>query len=727
MDSPDATHSATPTVSVLLPLPLAGAYDYAPPAGVTLAPGDFVRAPLGKREVMGVVWGQGSGAVAAARLKRLYGKLDLPPMPESLSNFINWVADYTINPPGAVLRLAMRGPQAAMSVQPVSLYQLAGPPPARLSAARATLLSCAADGQPRSAAEFARLANVATSVVRGLIASATLIAVQGDRAAAVGAPNPNHPGPALSSAQSDAASNLRDAVRAKSYCCTLLEGVTGAGKTEVYFEAVAEALRQGQQALILLPEIALTVQFLARFEARFGAPPIAWHSELSTPKRRDAWRAVASGAARVVVGARSALFLPFTQLGLIIVDEEHDAAFKQEDGVAYHARDMAVVRAHQLSIPIILSSATPSLETVVNAQGGRYKALKLPDRFGGAVLPQIEAVDMRTANLPADKYISPRLQELMAETLACGEQVLLFLNRRGYAPLTLCRACGHRMECPNCSAWLVEHRFRNQLLCHHCGYGAAKPHACPACEVENKLASCGPGVERLAEEAASAFPEITPAVISGDDDVARVRETIEAFTRGESKILIGTQIVAKGHHFPGLTLVGVIDADLGLAGGDLRAAERTFQLLHQVSGRAGRAERPGHALLQTYMPEHPVMQALISGGREQFLAAESAARRGRGLPPFGRLVALIVSGPDQKRVIGAATALARSAPHGPQLQVLGPAPAPLALLRGRYRYRLLLMATRQHDVQALLRAWLSPIRLPANVRLMVDVDPYSFM
>ncbi len=666
MDSHNATHSACRTIAVLLPLPLAGAYDYAVPDGMELSPGDFVTAPLGARQMAGVVWGEARGGVDPAKLKQVKAKLDLPPLPEDLRRFIDWVADYTLAAPGAVLRLAMR---VASAVQPK---------------------------RPRRALPF-------------------------------DAPDANHPGPRLSAHQAAAAQALRDAVLAQNYSCTLLQGVTGSGKTEVYFEAIAQALRQGKQVLVLLPEIALTVQFLHRFEARFGCLPAQWHSQLLDARRRNIWRAVASGEARVVVGARSALFLPFTELGLIIADEEHDAAYKQEDGVIYHARDMAVVRAHLKDIPIVLSSATPSLETMVNAQTGRYRHLILPDRHGGALLPSIEAVDMRAASLPAGQFISPRLLQLMGETLARGEQVLLFLNRRGYAPLTLCRACGHRMECPNCSAWLVEHRFHNRMLCHHCGHEAQKPKACPACAAEDKMVALGPGIERLAEEAAAAFPEFPAAILSGDHDVDHVRNTIAAFTRGETKLLIGTQIIAKGHHFPDLTLAGVIDADLGLAGGDLRAAERTFQMLHQVSGRTGRAQQPGHAVLQTYMPEHPVMQALISGDQAKFLAAECAARQARALPPYGRLAALIISGPDPQQVRDFAAMLARHAPYGKDLHVLGPAPAPLALLRGRHRYRLLLMATRQHNVQALLRQWLAKVKTPPQIRLSVDVDPYSFM
>lgn len=727
MDSLNATHSSSRTVAVLLPLPLAGPYDYAVPDGVALSPGDIVTAPLGARQMVGVVWGAAKGGVAPTKLKPVRAKLDLPPLPDDLRRFIDWVAAYTLAAPGAVLRLAMRAPSAMQTPQRLqTVYRAGGPLPEKITPARERVLACAKTA-PLSVAELARKAEVSTSVVRGLVDAGTLLPVVVARACVVEKPDAEHPGPQLSEHQTVSARAFCDAVQAQTYSCSLLHGVTGSGKTEVYFEAITQALRQGKQALVLLPEIALTVQFLERFAARFGCLPAQWHSQLAEPKRRDIWRAVACGEARVVVGARSALYLPFAELGLIIVDEEHDAAYKQEDGVTYHARDMAVVRAHLTNIPIVLSSATPSLETMVNAQTGRYRHLLLPDRHGGALLPGIEAVDMRAAGLPAGQFLSPRLAHLMAQTLARGEQVLLFLNRRGYAPLTLCRACGSRMECPNCSAWLVEHRFHNRMLCHHCGHEAQKPKACPTCGEADRLVACGPGIERLAEEVAGAFPEFIPAILSGDNSVAQARETIAAFTRGETRLLIGTQIVAKGHHFPGLTLVGVIDADLGLAGGDLRAAERTFQMLHQVSGRAGREKQAGRAVLQTYMPEHPVMQALISGNQAKFLEAESAARQARTLPPFGRLAALIISGPDQEQVRGFAVALARAAPHGANLHVLGPAPAPLALLRGRHRTRLLLMATRQHDVQALLRAWLARVKIPPAVRLSVDVDPYSFM
>ncbi len=509
---------------------------------------------------------------------------------------------------------------------------------------------------------------------------------------------------------------------------TVLDGVNGAGKTEVYFAAIARALEAGRQVLVLLPEIALSAQWLARFAARFGAEPAQWHSELTRAQRRDTWRAVADGAAHVVVGARSALFLPLPALGLIVVDEEHDASYKQEDGVVYHARDMAVVRARLEGVPVVLASATPSLETVVNVEAGRYRRLLLPDRHGVARLPRIEAVDMRGAALPAGRWLSPTLTTALVETLAADEQALLFLNRRGYAPLTLCRACGHRLGCPSCAAWLVEHRRFGRLQCHHCGHAESVPAACPSCGAEGRLAACGPGVERLAEEVAERFPDARQAVMASDTVTgpAAAAELVRRVAAHEVDLLIGTQIVTKGHHFPLLTLVGVVDADLGLGGGDLRAAERTYQALHQAAGRAGRGGRPGRALIQTYMPEHPVMRALSVGDRDSFLAHEADARRALAMPPFGRLAAVIVSATEAIAAEGVARALARCAPRGAGVTVLGPAPAPLSLLRGRYRYRLLLKAPRAARVAPLVRDWLAQVKPLGGVRVQVDIDPYSF-
>ena len=717
-------------VRVPLPLPLAGAYDYRVPDGLILKAGDFVRAPLGGRRVAGVVWEEGGRGVEEGRLKDVLARLEAPPMPPVSRHFVDWVAAYTLCPPGAVLRMVMSVPAALEPPRPTLAYAVCDPLPVlRMTKARRRVLDILAEGPPRPAAELAREAGVGTSVVRGLADSGALMRVELPTGGTLTDPDGWWPGPALSPPQGVAAAALRARITEGGFAVTVLDGVPGSGKTEVYFEAVAEALQRGRQVLVLLPEIALTAQWLSRFRDRFGAPPVTWHSDLTPARRRLAWRAVAEGRARVVVGARSALFLPFPELGLIVVDEEHEAAYKQEDGVVYNARDMAVVRARLGEVPAVLVSATPSLETVVNVEGGRYTALRLPDRHAGAPLSEVKLIDMRGEDVPGGRWLSPALCEALTRTMADGEQAMLFLNRRGYAPLTLCRACGHRLQCPDCSTWLVEHRAARRLRCHHCGHAAPPPQSCPACGAEGRFAACGPGVERLAEELEARFPGVRH-MIAASDTISGPRAAEDLVRRIEAHdvdVVVGTQIVAKGYHFPLLTLVGVVDADLGLAGGDLRAAERTYQLLYQVAGRAGRAERPGRVLLQTYMPENGVMRALASGSRRRFVEAEIAARKEARMPPFGRLVGLIVSSPDAEAADAAAQRLSRTAPRTGVVEVLGPAPAPLALLRGRHRRRLLLKAPREVAVQPLLRPWLAAQAAPRNVRIQVDIDPYSFL
>jgi primosomal protein N' (replication factor Y) len=731
-----------------LPLPLAGAYDYRADPGLGLRAGDFVRVPLGRRTMIGVVWGDApadavvsEGGVPDAKLKDVAARVPVPPLSADMRRFVDWVAAYTLSPPGAVLRMAMSVPEALEPPRLTYAVRLADAAPhpestdpgeKRLTAARRRVLRELSGGPPRPVKEVALAAGVGEAVVRGLVDLGWLELVEASPHA-LAAPDGARPGPDLSTEQRHAAGTLT-ARLGQGFSVTLLDGVTGSGKTEVYFEAIAANLRAGRQSLILLPEIALSAQWLARFAARFGAAPAVWHSELRPAQRRRTWRDVAEGKAPVVVGARSALFLPCARLGLIVVDEEHEAAFKQEDGVVYHARDMAVVRAKEAGIPAILVSATPSLETVVNVERGRYAAVHLPDRHGGASLPEIRTVDLRRDPPPRNAFVSAPLREALKTTLTAGEQAMLFLNRRGYAPLTLCRACGHRLSCPSCTSWLVEHRRVGHLQCHHCGYAAPRPRTCPSCSAEDSFVPCGPGVERIAEEARALFPDARIEIVTSDTMTGprAAEEFVARMARHEIDLLIGTQIVAKGHHFPRLTLVGVVDADLGLSGGDLRAAERTYQLLHQVAGRAGRADRPGRVLLQTYMPEHPVMQALVAlsrraDARDRFLAAEAEERRRHGLPPFGRLAGIVVAGPDAGEVDRVARELGRTAPSGNGIEVLGPAPAPLALLRGRHRRRLLVKAAREADLQGTVESWLARVPPPRTVRVQVDIDPYSFL
>ncbi len=719
----------TGVVSVMLPLRLVGPYDYRLPEGSAVAPGAFVDVPLGPRRLVGVVWGAGGGDVDPAKLRDIEAVRDVPPLSASLRSFIDWVASYTLAAPGAVLRMAMSVPAALEAPRPRAVVAKGDGDPGRMTPQRSAVLEAFEKVGSVPQAELARAAGVGSSVVRGLIDAGALELVAQTAERAWPVPNAEQSGPSLSGAQAEAARVLAAQSDTSAFAVTLLDGVTGAGKTEVYFEAVAAALKAGRQVLVMLPEISLGAQWLTRFEARFGVAPAEWHSDLRQSQRRETWRAVVQGRARVVVGARSALFLPYQDLGLIVVDEEHDASYKQEEGVIYNARDMAVVRGRIADFPVVLASATPSLETVSNVEAGRYARLHLPERHGGATMPDIKAIDMRATPPERGHWLSPPLVAALHETFAAGEQAMLFLNRRGYAPLTLCRACGHRLECPNCSAWLVEHRLAGDLRCHHCDYRQAVPTECPNCDAVETLVACGPGIERLAEEVAARFPDARAGVMTSDTvhGPAAAAEIVDAMLGGRLDLLIGTQMITKGHHFPALTLVGVVDADLGLSGGDLRAAERTYQLLFQVAGRAGRAERPGHVLLQTYEADHPVMAALVAGDRDQFVTTEMAARRRAAMPPFGRLAAIIVSGPDPDEAWAVATAMGRAAPRGDGIEVLGPAPAPLSLIRGRYRYRLLVKGPRDRPLQPVLRPWLGADRLPSNVRVQVDVDPYSFL
>ncbi|WP_226624562.1 primosomal protein N' [Alloyangia pacifica] len=718
-------------ISVLTTQPLDRLLDYKAPAG-GCAQGAYVEVPLGPRKVLGVVWGPGQGGFDPAKVRAAFRVLEAPPMRAELREFLERSADYTLTPRTAMLRLATRAPGLGDGPAMRKIYRKGDSAPDRMTDARRRVLEVLDEmgGLSLTLKELADAAGVTSSVVKGLAKMGAVREEEAPRDTPFLRLDPDHGGKTLTEDQAAAAEVLRAGVRSGKYGTVLLKGVTGSGKTEVYLEAVAEALRKGRQALVLLPEIALTSEFLTRVEARFGAKPAEWHSGVTVTERRRVWRQVAEGGAQLVVGARSALFLPFRDLGLTVVDEEHDTSYKQEEGVLYNARDMAVLRASICAGRVVLASATPSLESWANADAGKYERLDLVSRFGPAVMPEMRALDMRGEDLPGSRWISPSLQAAVKRRIEKGEQAMLFLNRRGYAPVTICRACGHQIACPHCDARMVEHRFQQRLICHQCGESTPKPEKCPSCEVEGKLAAVGPGVERLAEEAAEVFPEARLAVLSSDlfGSARQLKAEIEKIAMGGADIVIGTQLVAKGHNFPNLTLVGVIDADLGLQGSDLRAAERTFQLMRQVAGRAGRAEKPGTALLQTFQPEHPVIRAILSGDEEGFWKAEADERRAAGMPPYGRLAGVILSSTEVQEVFDLGAAMARQ--DGPLrrigAQVYGPAPAPIARVRGRHRVRLLVKAPKGVALQAALAEWAGQFRLKGELRMAIDIDPQSF-
>jgi primosomal protein N' (replication factor Y) len=711
--------------SVLVPLPVDRAYSYAVPDGAALTAGTYVGVSVGKRETIGVVWDEAAPDTSGKNIKSIQTVYNLPPLPAAHRAFVDWMAGYTMTERGAVLKMTLNVPTAFQNEKGTTGYRLKAISPT----GRGEVVALMMDGAVRRASEIIDSTGCTAAKIKKMVKEGILETVEIKPQAPCAHPDPHRAGATLSDPQNKAAQSICAAVELQKYKAFLLDGVTGAGKTETYFEGVAAALKQDKQVLILLPEIALTNAFLDRFKDRFGCAPALWHSDLTPAQRRVTWRGVATGQTKVIVGARSALFLPFADLGLIVVDEEHDPAYKQEEGVMYHARDMAVARAHHGKIPVVLASATPSLETMANVWAGRYEALKLPDRHGGAKLPDVHIIDLRENKPERGNFIAPKLIEAVRQNLEANEQSLLFLNRRGYAPLTLCRSCGHRMDCPRCSAWLVEHRRTNKLHCHHCGYNLPTPKSCPSCKETDSFTACGPGVERIMEEVTELFPQARTEILASDtvEDGAGLRAMLDKIRNHEIDIIVGTQIIAKGHHFPNLTLVGVIDADLGLSGGELRAAERTYQLLHQVSGRAGREEKMGHVYLQTFMPENRVMKALAACDRDAFLEVEAVEREEAGMPPFSRLAGIIVSGRNEKQVEDAAKDLGRVAPMGEKIQVFGPAEAPFYRLRGNFRRRLLVRTDKTVNLQKAVTDWLAQVKTPSAVRVQVDIDPQGFL
>ena len=708
-----------------------GPLDYKVPEGLRVEPGSVVECPLGPRTVIGIVWEAErlpGTEVPAEKLRPLRGILPVPPLSAPLRRLIEWTADYYVASLAGVARMALSSGGALKGPATMTEYRLTGGLPERMTPQRQAAID-ALDGEQANIRELSGIAGVSEGVLRGLVNQGVLEPVEVDCDRPYDTARPDFVQVDLSAEQQAVSDVFSAAVRKRDFAPFLLDGVTGSGKTETYFEPVAEALRMGRQVLVLLPEIALTENFLHRFEERFGAAPILWHSSLKSTERRRAYRAVCEGSAQVVVGARSALYLPFAKLGLIVVDEAHETSFKQEDGVRYNARDVAVMRGHFEKVPVILASATPALESLQMAESGIYEKVDLPSRFGGAVLPAIELIDLTEEKPPQGMWLAQRLVDGIEERLERDEQSLLFLNRRGYAPLTLCRNCGFRYQCPNCSAWLVEHRFTRRLACHHCGHEAPAPQACTECGEPDCLVACGPGVERIADEVAERLPQARVFVATSDtlNSPGRAAEFIAAVEAREIDVIVGTQLVTKGFHFPELTLVGVVDADLGLEGGDLRAGERTYQQVAQVAGRAGRGSKPGEVLIQTRHPEAPVIAALAAGDRDAFYSAETEMRREAGAPPFGRWASIIISSEDDGEAREAANRLGAFRPDVADCMILGPAPAPMALLRGRYRYRFLINARRSVQLQHVIRRWLTQVDHPAGVRVAVDIDPYSFV
>lgn len=506
----------------------------------------------------------------------------------------------------------------------------------------------------------------------------------------------------------------------------VLHGITGSGKTEIYFYLLKQALEKGQQSLLMLPEIALSKQIVNRFEERFGSEAVVWHSAISSQKKHKILLGIMAGTVKIVIGTRSALFLPYKNLGQIIIDEEHDHSYKQDEQILYNARDMAILRSHIEKIPILLGSATPSLETFYNIQNGRYKNIILGSRFADASLPEVVVIDMKKK--PKNCWISEELKNAITMRLAAKEQVMLFLNRKGYAPLLVCSTCGHRAACSSCSTALVYHKAANKLQCHHCGYNAKSYLNCVECSSENSMIACGPGVERIAEEVAAYFPDATIQIMTREEmnSAKKASSRIAEIMSGQTEIIIGTQIITKGYHFPKLTLVGVIDTDVGLAGGDLRAAEKTFQLLYQVGGRAGREQIKGKMYLQTFNPESEFIRMLKEHDFNGFMNAELETRQSAIMPPIVRMAAIIMSGKNELLVKRTMLDIARILPKSDRVTILGPVPAILSKLQNRYRYRIMLIADKKFNIQAYISTVMNilPTKIKSNIK--IDIDPYNF-
>ncbi len=719
---------------VLLPLPFDEPFDYT--SDEDLPVGTLVRVPWGKQEIVGAVWNKKQVSDChPQKIKQIIKKYNFSPLNKEIIELIKFVSQYNMAPLGMVLKMVISVKQVFDDEPTEIFYELTGKTLAEAklknSDARWHVIDLLKHGA-YTKAEICRGAGCSAGVVEALNKAGIITGKAEIKKKQYDEPKPDFVRVKLTDEQQVAADNVVSKV-GKGFSVTLIDGVTGSGKTEVYFEAAAEVLKQNKQVLILVPEISLTAQWLARFEQRFGVKPVSWHSGLSIRERTDNWIAVVEGRARVIVGARSALFLPYPELGLIVIDESHDHSFKQEDFVNYQCRDMAVVRAKFGHFPLILSTATPDLETVVNVENGKYDCVKLTKRFAGANLPEIKIIDLKKDKPQRGEWgpswLSPTLVTAIKNNLEKGEQSMLFLNRRGYAPLLICRDCGYRLQCPHCTAWLAEHRSSNKLICHRCGYMTERPKACPNCHSEDGLTACGPGVERVAEEVSHRFPEARLKVLSSDttSSVAELSKVFAEMEKGKLDIMIGTQILAKGHHFPELTLVGIVDADLGLMGSDLRASEQTFQLLSQVAGRAGRGEKSGEVIVQTLYPENAVLHALVDNNRNKFMELEKQTRRMLKMPPYGKLAAIIVSSEKANLAEKIAVALGKTAPNTDYITTLGPAPAPVFMLRNKYRFRLLLKAARNINIQEVLKVWVQKVNVPNQVGVEIDIDPYSFM
>ncbi len=716
-------------------IPNAG-YDYrlTEPADI----GTFVRVHVMNRPCIGVIWGIGDSNLPAAKIKNISSvfshKLNVSDL-----QWIGRMSEWTLIPMGMVLRLIVNIPDAFCPPRMEPLYAYNSDVSCRMTQNRQAVADAYSsnDNDAMTISDIQNIARVSNAVVRSMIKNETLIPVgeQPKQKNATLITYNDCGNIKLNNQQQAAADTIGQSVQAGGFSVHLLDGITGSGKTQVYFDSAWRAYSMGRSVLLMMPEIALTAQFMSRFKNRFGENPVVWHSNLTAARRREIWHGVLDGTIKMVVGTRSALFLPWQDLGLIVIDEEHDTSYKQEDMGNYHARDMAILRAKISGIPVVLASATPSAETLENVNLGKYQQLKLTSRFGGAQLPDISTIDLRE-NRPESYtvdeteqtgFLSQPLCDALAETLSAGHQAMLFINRRGFAPITQCKKCGWTSVCPECSVGMTYHKRIGKLLCHMCGRTMPMPKTCPDCGGDVSMR--GVGLEKIEQEVNVRFPNARTALVSSDIITSRqsLERLVNKIEQGEIDIIVGTQILAKGHHFPNLTLVGVIDADMGLFGTDFRAAEHTFQQLFQVAGRAGRGEYAGRVLLQTYQPEHPVLTAICASNRDSFMQTDMMGRKMANMPPYGQLIAVIVEGQRESVLQSYCNALRDAIPNLKGAKIMGPITAQIYQIRNWYRMRFLVAGSRNANLQPVVLHWLESVKQPVNIRVKIDVNPMNFM
>ncbi len=716
-------------------IPSAG-YDYRLTAPAAI--GTFVGVRVMNRICVGIVWGIGDSGLPHDKIKDVSLVYDAK-IPVNDMQWILRMSEWTLIPMGMVLRLIVNIPDAFSPPRTEQLYSFNFDSNARITQNRQAIMDAFAsnDNDPMTVADIQNIARVSPSVVRTMIKNGGLIpGAQREKNIDTCIFTYQDLGNIkLNEQQQNAADAIGESIESGGFSVYLLDGITGSGKTQVYFDSAWRAYSQGKSVLLMMPEIALTAQFMSRFESRFGAPPVVWHSNLTAARRREIWRGVLNGKIKIIVGTRSALFLPWQDLGLVVIDEEHDTSYKQEDMGNYHARDMAILRAKISGFPVVLASATPSAETLENVNIGKYKSLRLTSRYGGAQLPEITTIDLRenrpTSYMIGDVeqtgYLSPLLCDALSETLAQGHQAMLFINRRGFAPIVQCKKCGWTATCQECSVGMTYHKRIGKLLCHMCGRTAPLSKVCPDCGCDVSMR--GIGLEKIQEEVTARFPNVRTALVSSD--VITSRQVLERLVKqledGEIDIVIGTQILAKGHHFPNLTLVGIVDSDMGLFGTDFRAAEHTFQQLFQVAGRAGRGKYAGRVLLQTYQPTHPVLTAICSGDRDGFMRTDMMGRKAAQMPPYGMLIAIIIEGQKEAVLQKYCQDLATAAPilHG--AKIMGPITAQIYQIRNWYRMRFLVAGGTNMALQPVIERWISKVKQPVNIRVKIDVNPINFM